>query len=261
MRDRQAQRPGPRGEERVSACYTTARVAGGRVLWGRRHAERLVRDAAGLGLGGVDLGDCLRAFEEAARTLGARAPDPIGEGIVRLEVHREPDGAVLLRSEVRPLGLDPPVWTAATARPPHPGPARPLGAKRADPPALRAARQEAERSGVDEVLLFDPRGFLVEGARSCVAVVDAAGRARTPPLARGGVAGIARALVLERCPELAEEDVSRADLGAAREVVALNAVRGARPVVRLDGLPVGDGRPGAWARRLARALAADREPL
>jgi len=261
VRRREAQRRGPSGEARPTACYTTARVAGGRVLWGRRHAERLVRDAAGLGLGGVDPDDCLRALAEAVRALGDRGPASGAEGIVRLEVHRDPDGGLGVRSEVRPLGTDPSVWAAATSRHPHPGPARRLGAKRADPPALRAAREEADRSGVDEALLFDARGFLVEGARSCLVVVDAAGRARTPPLARGGVAGIARGLALERCPELVEDDVSRAALCAAREVVALNAVRGARPVVRLDGAPVGEGRPGPWARRLARALAADREPL
>ena len=47
------------------------------------------------------------------------------------------------------------------------------------------------------------------------------------------------------------------ELRGAREIVVANAVRGARAVVRLDGAPVGDGRPGAWARRLDSALAAD----
>jgi len=246
---------------RAPACYTTARVAGGRVLWGRRHAQRLLRDAEGLGLGAVDLAACLQALAEGARALAEERGTAQAEGIVRVEVHRAGDGAPHLRSEVRPLGPDPPAWTATISRQRHPGPGPHVGAKRADPPALRAAREEARTAGVDEALLLDGRGRLVEGARSSPVVVDAAGRAATPPLARGGVAGIARGLALERCAELVEDDVSREALAAARELVVLNAVRGARPVVRLDGAQVGDGRPGPWARRLARALAADLEPL
>ena len=37
----------------------------------------------------------------------------------------------------------------------------------------------------------------------------------------------------------------------------MNAVRGALPITRLEGRPVGDGKPGPWARRLAAALEAD----
>jgi D-alanine transaminase len=71
------------------------------------------------------------------------------------------------------------------------------------------------------------------------------------------VAGIARAVALERVPELAERSLGERELRAAREIVALNSVRGARPVTRLDGARVGDGRPGPWAGRLAAALARD----
>jgi branched-chain amino acid aminotransferase len=78
----------------------------------------------------------------------------------------------------------------------------------------------------------------------------------TPPLERGAVAGIAREVLLERVKELRCRDVSASDLRAAREVVAVNAVRGARPIVRLDGREIGTGQ-GAAHDRLARALEAD----
>ena len=51
--------------------------------------------------------------------------------------------------------------------------------------------------------------------------------------------------------------VPERELRSAREIVVANAVRGARPVVRLDGRAVGDGRPCPWARRLDAALAED----
>ena len=87
-------------------------------------------------------------------------------------------------------------------------------------------------------------------------VPEGAGLA-TPPLERGGVAGIARDIALERVPEIAERDLAVAELGGAHEIIALNAVRGARPITRLEDAPVGNGSPGPWAERLAAALARD----
>ena len=51
--------------------------------------------------------------------------------------------------------------------------------------------------------------------------------------------------------------MAAAELGGAREIIALNAVRGARPITRLEEIPVGDGRAGPWAERLAGVLARD----
>jgi branched-subunit amino acid aminotransferase/4-amino-4-deoxychorismate lyase len=62
---------------------------------------------------------------------------------------------------------------------------------------------------------------------------------------------------MERVPEVAERDVAAHALADAREIVATNAVRGARPITRLDGRRVGDGRAGPWSARLAAALATD----
>ncbi len=216
---------------------------------------RLVRDAAALGVGSLDP-DAVRA--ELARLAAEAFPD--GEGILRVDVREAAGEAPHLESAPRPLGVDPPRWRARIVSRVHPGPAPALGAKLADRPALLEARRTAREAGADEAYLLDAAGRLVEGARSTPVVVTAGGDVRTPPLARGGVAGLARAVALERLPELREADVDRDDLAGARELVALNAARGARPVVALDGQPIGAGRPGPWARRLADALAAD-EPL
>jgi D-alanine transaminase len=97
----------------------------------------------------------------------------------------------------------------------------------------------------------------VEGARSNILVVPASGAPATPPVSAGGVAGVARSVVLERVPEIVERHIPEAELRSAREIIALNAVRGARPIVRLDGTPVGDGQPGPWLAKLHAALADD----
>jgi branched-subunit amino acid aminotransferase/4-amino-4-deoxychorismate lyase len=107
--------------------------------------------------------------------------------------------------------------------------------------------------GVDEALLFDAAGYLVEGGRSSHVVVRADGSAVAPPLARGRVRSVALEIALE-ARALAEGDVTLEELRRARELVALNAVRGARPILRLDGRPVGAGAAGPVARALETVL-------
>jgi D-alanine transaminase len=229
------------------ACYTTARVRGGEVLWLDRHVERLARDAAALGLGVLEpelLGALFR--DRAHEAFGD------GDGALRVEA-RAADERLDLHVTPRGLGANPPTWRARRARSVHPGPNAVLGVKRADDGALESARAEVKGAEVDEVLIFDARGFLVEGSRSAV-VLGLDGRAVTPPRARGGVTSLTRDAVLAACPEVVEADVHSADVDAADEIVCLNALRGARPVVELDGAAVGSGRPGPLAARLAAAL-------
>jgi branched-subunit amino acid aminotransferase/4-amino-4-deoxychorismate lyase len=66
---------------------------------------------------------------------------------------------------------------------------------------------------------------------------------------------VAREILLERLPEIAETELHRRTLEKARELIAVNAVRGSRPVIELDGKPVGDGRAGPAALRLRENLA------
>ena len=58
----------------------------------------------------------------------------------------------------------------------------------------------------------------------------------------------------ERRPGIEEADLDAGALAEADELVCLNALRGARPVVELDGAAVGAGAPGALAAELAALL-------
>ncbi|MDJ0869866.1 MAG: aminotransferase class IV [Myxococcota bacterium] len=233
-------------------CYSTTSTRDGRPLRLDRHVARLVRDAAHIGIGALDSERCRRAFTELARAAFPEAP-----GIVRVQASVDAAGRPHLAGTVRGFGADAPTWTAVTASCAHEGPGPYAGAKVTNHLRFALAAAEARERGADEALLLDPAGRLVEGSRSNFVVVLASGDAVTPPLAAGCVAGVARELALEQLPELAEAHVEAAELGEARELVAINGVRGARPVVALDGRPVGSERPGPLAERLARALEAD----
>jgi branched-subunit amino acid aminotransferase/4-amino-4-deoxychorismate lyase len=229
-------------------CYTAVRISRGRPVFEGRHLHRLARGARALGLGALDP----REVGHALRDLAAAA-FPSGEGIVRVQVSRGRGGAARVVGIPRALGADPPVWTAITAPILHEGLLVAGGHKLTNRLVHALAWDAAHAAGADEALLFDRDGFLVEGARSNLVVVDAEDRLATPPLARGAVAGVAREVLVDRVPELRERDVHRRDLASARAVVCTNAGRGVRPLGRLDG----EALPGAshpWVKRLTEAL-------
>ena len=232
-------------------CYTTARVARGAVWLEARHVARLVRDAGLLGLGAIDPQQVQRALAELATAAFAD-----GDGAVRLQASRDAEGTVHLVGVPRPLGDDPPRWRAIRAPEPHDGGVLPGGPKLTNRLALALATETARAADAQEALLFDREQRLVEGARTNLIVRTRAGDLGTPPLARGAVAGIARALACDRIPELRDLDIGEADLRDASEIIAVNALRGARPIVQLDGQPVGDAQGPALAQ-IVRALERD----
>jgi branched-subunit amino acid aminotransferase/4-amino-4-deoxychorismate lyase len=237
------------------SCYTTARIFAGRPRWPERHAERLARDASQLGIGRLAPALVVRALVETANAaFGPHDGGRAAEGIVRVQASRAAAARIHLLAEPRPLGDDPPFWRACTAPFPHEGPMPWSGAKVGDHLLFALARDFSDAQGVDEALLVDRDGYLIEGARSNLVVVDRAGRLSTPDLERGGVAGIARQRLQELVPELAVRNVTIGELQRAEELIAINAVRGARSCVQLDRKNVGNGRPGLWSRRISRLL-------
>jgi branched-subunit amino acid aminotransferase/4-amino-4-deoxychorismate lyase len=217
-------------------CYTSVRIRAGAPQLAERHVQRLVRDARALGLPPPDPALLHRALRDLARAAFAG-----GEGVVRLSLSRDGGGALHAVGVPRALGDDRPTWRAVTAPLPHPGPLGPRGAKLTNRLALALAADAARAAGAEEALLFDARGYLVEGARTNILALARDGALCAPPDDRGAVAGVALEVACARLPELRRRDLSRRDLFAARGVAALNAVRGARALVALDGKPLGDG--------------------
>jgi branched-subunit amino acid aminotransferase/4-amino-4-deoxychorismate lyase len=180
----------------------------------------------------------------------ARSTFGHGDGIVRVEWSATPGGAPELIAETRSLGADPDRWRAIVSKVVHPGPDARRNTKAVDVEAYDLARQEVREAAVDEVLLFDGEGRLVEGSRSNFILVTEGGRLATPARGLGPVEGLGLSIVLVDHPEIAEASLSREEIGRARELLSVNGVRGVVPIVVLDGHPVGDGEPGPWARRL-----------
>jgi branched-subunit amino acid aminotransferase/4-amino-4-deoxychorismate lyase len=230
-------------------CYTSVLWSGGRARFADRHARRLVENAASLSLGQLGEKTCLEAIHAVGSAVFGESA-----GIVRVQASRDGSRALHLLAVPRPFDGSRPFWRAVAAPFPHPGPMPWGGAKVTGHLTFDLAREAARAAGADDALLFDPGGRLVEGARTNVLVVLHDGTLVTPPLMRGAVAGIAREILCERVPELLERDVGSPDLARARELVLVNAVRGAVSVVSVDGRKVGSGHPGPMAAQLCALL-------
>jgi len=228
-------------------CYTTARIRSGRPRFAQQHAMRLVRDARRLGLGEVDPRQVVRALEESGRACFGDETD----GIVRVQASRDAQGRPHLTALPRALGSEPVRWTACISALTHEGKQPWSGVK------VSNHLLYAQAAGVDEALLLDREGYLVEGSRSNVVVVTADGETVTPDLSRGGVTGVGLQILAERAPKIRIRHVSGSELTGAIELIAVNAVRGPRPIIALDGRPVGDGRTGSVAKHLADCFEAD----
>lgn len=117
------------------------------------------------------------------------------------------------------------------------------------------ARREVDGRGLDEGLLLDQNGQVVEAvASNLFAVFD--GTLVTPPLVEAGVRGVMREQILELAQEVELPVEQRAlepkQLALADEIFLSNSLIGLWPVRTLEGRHYG---PGALARLLLRRLA------
>jgi branched-subunit amino acid aminotransferase/4-amino-4-deoxychorismate lyase len=225
--------------------YTTARVTHGRVERVERHACRLLRDARRLELPPPALRDIEELFiETAAARFGT------GDGIIRVEWSHTEGGAPELIATPRPLDEEPEVWRARTSRAIHPGPEHRRNTKFVDVHAYDTARAEVAQASIDESLLFDKDGWLVEGGRSNSLVVTKSGKWVTPDPALGGVEGLGLTLTLESNPEIRFGRLTLEDIRSARELMSVNVVRGVVSIVELDGAAIADGQIGDRSRSL-----------
>ena len=119
------------------------------------------------------------------------------------------------------------------------------------------AKQAAREKGAIEAWFVDELGLVTEGASSNAWIVDADGVLRTRDLNANILRGVTRKTLLELIAaeglSAREAPFSVADAMAAREAFITSAGNLLTPVVRIDGAPIGDGRPGPLAVRL-RAL-------
>jgi 4-amino-4-deoxychorismate lyase len=117
------------------------------------------------------------------------------------------------------------------------------GAKTLSYAVNMAAQRHAHAHRADDVVFTSLEGRLLEGPTSTV-VWAADGRLHTPPVETGILAGTTQARLFVRAEDdgwpTAVTPGSVAELQAADAVWLLSGIRGAAPVVRLDGVERGD---------------------
>lgn len=118
------------------------------------------------------------------------------------------------------------------------------------------AMQTASEAGCLEAILYLPDGTITEGTHtSCFGVHH--GTLLTSPATHDILPGITRSLIIRLAARagIAEKEkvLKRADLDQVTELFMTGTTSEVLPVVKVDGKPIGDGKPGRITRRLQEA--------
>ena len=118
------------------------------------------------------------------------------------------------------------------------------------------AKQAARERGAIEAWFVDDMGLVTEGASSNAWIVDADGMLRTRDTNANILRGVTRSTLLEVIREsgvpFSEKPFTIAEAQAAREAFISGAGSLLTPIVQVDGVKLGDGKPGEVATRLRR---------
>ncbi|ONG52842.1 D-amino acid aminotransferase [Pseudoroseomonas deserti] len=117
------------------------------------------------------------------------------------------------------------------------------------------ARQAAREQGAIEAILYEEAtGTITEGAATSFWIVDASGAIRTRALSHAILPGCTRGALMAELKEAGiawdERDYTLEDLKQAREAFITSATSFVKPILKIDGTPVGDGKPGPVTRQL-----------
>lgn len=120
------------------------------------------------------------------------------------------------------------------------------------------AKQAASEAGANEAWFVGSEGLVHEGSSSNAWIVTHDGRLMTAPTSAPILEGITRAVVSETAERLGlhleERRFSVAEAIAAAEAFITSATALVTPVVKIDGISVGEGHPGPTAKALRQAL-------
>jgi D-alanine transaminase len=119
------------------------------------------------------------------------------------------------------------------------------------------AKQAAAEQGAYEAWLVDSDGMVTEGSSTSAWIVTAGGELLTRPNGVEILPGVTRSVVVDVVRELGLKltirAFSRDEAYAAREAFLTSVSNYVLPITRIDGKPVGDGKPGPVAARLREA--------
>lgn len=118
------------------------------------------------------------------------------------------------------------------------------------------AKIEANEKGGDEAIFFDQNGYLSEGSGDNIFIIKK-GEVYTPPTINN-LKGITRATAIELLADMGiethVENLGMFDLYTADEIFVTGTAAEAAPLVKVDGRPIGDGKPGPITKRMVEAF-------
>ncbi len=116
------------------------------------------------------------------------------------------------------------------------------------------AKQAAREAGAYEAWYVDRDGYVTEGSSSNAWIVTKEGRVVTRSAEAGILPGVTRAVLMDAFEALQvrfeERPFTPAEAAGAAEAFVTASSQIVMPVVAIDGQAIGDGKPGALAKRL-----------
>jgi branched-chain amino acid aminotransferase len=119
------------------------------------------------------------------------------------------------------------------------------------------AKLEAIEAGADMAIMLDSRGFVSEAEAANLFIVRD-GIIATPPTTAGILDGVTRRriirLIRELGMEIVERDITPFELITATEVFLTGTGAEILPVVKINGIQIGDGVPGPITKKICKSL-------
>jgi D-alanine transaminase len=251
-----------RGYQFGDGIYEVVHLHAGRFIDAERHLDRLERSLREIRLAmPMSRAALTQVLAEVARR------NRVTEGLLYMQVTRGvarrdhafparpvPPALVVTIRRIAPYPTDLDRWAAACIT--HPD----LRWARRDIKTINLlpnclARQAAREQGATEAILYDEAtGMVTEGAATTFWIVDEQGAIRTRHLDQAILPGCTRGALMAELREAGiafeERDFSVEEMRRAREAFLTSATSFVKPITRIDGAPVGDGRVGPVTRRL-----------
>jgi len=115
------------------------------------------------------------------------------------------------------------------------------------------AKIEALKSGYDEAILLDDKGYVSEGSGENLFIVKD-GKLYTPPIYSDILEGITRASIIEIASDLGyevyERPIARVELYTCDEAFFTGTAAEITPILEIDGRKIGDGEEGPITKRI-----------